>query len=211
MRYPGFDNTFSLVARCANTGALAVAVCTARLAVGSRVPFACAGVGAVATQANTNPELGREALVLMQAGATASDALERVLARDTQRATRQLSVIDRHGNHAVFTGADVLDHNPWAGSQTGHNCVAAGNQLMNPETVHSMVRVFETTPGFLGERVLCALEAGQAAGGDKRGKISAAILVVHNMPQPVIDLRVDMHENPVPALRALFNAYQEKR
>lgn len=204
---PQNDNTFSLVARCAKTGDFAVVVSTARLAVGNRVPFAAPGVAAIATQANTNPELGRKALKLIAGGASAEKALKTVLAQDKDSATRQLSIIDAKGRSTVFTGAETLAKNPWAGSLKGKDCVAAGNLLVGEETLNAMVKAFESTEGFIGERAMKALEAGQAAGGDKRGKISAAILVVRKGPQPPIDLRIDSSKDPVSELRVLYDAY----
>ena len=202
-----WDNTFSLVGRCATTGDFAVVVSTARLAVGNRVPFAAPGVGAIATQSNTNPELGREGLKLLAAGAGAEEVLKKVLEADKDSATRQLSIIDAKGNTAVFTGAATLEKNPWAGSLKGKDCVAAGNLLVSDATVKAMVSAFENTEGFIGERAMKALEAGQAAGGDKRGKISAAILVVRKGPQPLVDLRIDSSKDPVADLRVLYDAY----
>lgn len=206
---PGQDNTFSIVGRCARTGDLAVVVSTARLGVGNRVPWAQAGVGAIATQASTNTELGREGLKLLAAGASAQEALDAVIAADEGRDIRQLSIIDAKGGMAVHTGATTLEKSLWAGSLKGKDCVAAGNLLVSGETVQAMVKAFEDTPGFIGERVMKALEAGQAAGGDKRGKISAAILVVRKGPHPLLDLRIDSSDNPVADLRKLYDAYME--
>lgn len=205
----GWDATFSLAGRCARTGDLAVAVSTARLSVGNRVPWAAAGVGAIATQADTNPELGREGLALLAAGATAREALDKVLAADEGRGARQLLIIDARGDTAVHTGGTVMDKSPWAGSVQGDDCAAAGNLLVDGETVRAMVRTFEETGGFLGERVMRALEAGQAAGGDKRGKVSAALLVVRKGPHPLLDLRVDCSGDPVADLRKLYGAYMD--
>lgn len=205
----GRDNTFSIVARCARTGDFAVASSTARLAVGNRVPWAAAGAGAIATQADTNTELGREGVALLMAGATAREALDTVLAADEGRDTRQLVLIDVRGGTAAHTGKTTMDKSPWAGSMQGRDCAAAGNLLADGETVRAMVRTFEETDGFIGERVMKALESGQDAGGDKRGKVSAALLVVRNGPLPLLDLRVDFSGNPVAELRKLYNAYME--
>ncbi len=202
-----WDNTFSLVGRDAKTGDFAVVVSTARLAVGNRVPWAASGVGAIATQADTNPKLGREGLKMLASGMNAEEVLQKVLAADKGSAGRQLSVIDAKGHTAVFTGATVLKENVWAGSLKGKDCVAAGNILVGEDTVKAMVKAFESTPGFIGERAMKALEAGQAAGGDKRGKISAAILVVRKGPQPLVDLRIDSSKDPVAELRVLYDAY----
>lgn len=198
------DNTFSITARCSQSGDLAVAVSTARPAVGNRVPFAAAHVAAVATQAKTNPELGRKVLTLMRDGMEAAQALERALAEDSDREWRQLSIMAFDGQCAMFTGAKVLEENPWAGSARGRDCVTAGNLLFGAEVLSAMVGAFESAAGFLGERALTALEAGQASGGDKRGKVSAALLVVRAGEHPLLDLRVDLSVDPVRDLRVLY-------
>ena len=201
------DNTFSLVALCRASGRLAVAVSTARPAVGNRVPFVMPRVAAVATQAETNPALGYAALRLIHSGASAENALETVLASDPGREQRQLSLIDATGNKAVFTGKTVLAENTWAGSLTGHSCIAAGNLLLDSAVLQAMVAAFETSGGFIGTRMLRALEAGQAAGGDRRGKVSAALLVTGEGEHPLIDLRIDLAEKPVEDLVRLYAAY----
>ena len=204
----GQDNTFSIVGRCAKTGDFAVIVSTARLGVGNRVPWAAAGVGAIATQATTNTELGRDGLQILASGATAQEALDKVIAADEGRDARQLLIIDAKGNTAVYTGKDIMEKSPWAGSLKGKDCVAAGNLLVSGETVKAMVKAFEDTPGFIGNRIMKALEAGQAAGGDKRGKISAAMIVVRQgQKHPLLDLRIDSSDNPVADLRKLYDAY----
>lgn len=201
------DNTFSIVARNPLTGELAVGVCTARLAVGNRVPFVLAGAGAVATQADTNPTLGREAISLLRAGIGAEEALRRALAKDAGREKRQLAVIDHTGGMAPYTGETVHNENPWAGTLAGNDCLAAGNLLANGDVLAAMVAAYERTYGFIGHRVLRALEEGQAAGGDKRGKESAALLCARTGPHPVLDLRIDMSHDPLLDLRRLYAAY----
>jgi len=200
-----WDSTFSIVALDPDTGAFGVAVSTARLAVGNRVPFAKAKVGAVATQANTNPMLGYEALRLLEQGKTAQEALEAVLAADPGREERQLSVIDAKGNTAGFTGSKPDDYK---GHILGKNCVAAGNILVGRETLAALVETFESTKGTLGDRIMAAMEAGQKAGGDKRGRISAAMLVVTDELHPYINLRIDKSADPVAELRVLYDAYK---
>lgn len=207
------DNTFSITARCALTGALGVAVCTARPAVGNRVPCVVAGVGAAASQANTHPLLGNRALALLEQGQSPAEALQAVLADDEGRESRQVAVMSAHGQVAVFTGQTVLERNVWAGSLTGPDCVAAGNLLTGGETLEAMVAAFTSCRGFLGNRLLAALEAGQKAGGDKRGKVSAALRVsLHPAAmgaQPLwpLDVRVDVSDNPVQDLHAVYAAY----
>ena len=207
---PDWDNTFSIVARDPDTGALAIAVSTARYAVGNRVPFVEYNVGAVATQANTNVMLAKEALQLLRSGAGAAEALATVLGNDPQREERQLSVLDAKGGQAAFTGRKPDD---FKNHLYGLNCIVAGNTLVGPETLTAMVDAFEATTGTLADQVMAAMEAGQKTGGDKRGKISAAMVVLNEQPGPYsysknIDLRVDKSENPVADLRGLYEAYK---
>ncbi len=196
--------TFSIVARCPLTGQLGIAVSTAIPAVGAINPFARAGVGAVATQAVSNPYFGIDGLSLLAQGMTAPQVLERLLEVDADREMRQLSIVDAHGRAAAFTGTDVED---WKGHRIAPGCVVAGNLLIGEEVIRAMSGAFEATHGSLGERLLAALEAGQAAGGDKRGKVSAALLVVGDREYPVLDLRVDEHHRPVAELRRIFDLY----
>jgi uncharacterized Ntn-hydrolase superfamily protein len=196
--------TFSIVARCPLTGELGIAVSTAIPAVGAINPFARAGIGAVATQAASNPHLGIDGLSLLAQGLTAPQALERLLEVDADRETRQVSIVDARGHVAVFTGNDVGD---WKGHLMGPGCVVAGNLLVGEEVIRATSGAFEATQGWLGERLLAALEAGQAAGGDRRGKISAALLVVGDREYPILDLRVDEHPRPVVELRRIFDLY----
>ena len=204
------DNTFSIVARDPETGALAAAATTARFAVGNRVPFVDYNVGAVTTQADTNVMLAIEALDLLRAGSSAAEAAETVLENDPQRDDRQFSVLDAKGGQAAFTGTKLDD---FKGHLFGKNCIVAGNILVGPETLATMVDVFESTAGSLGDRVMAAMEAGQKAGGDRRGKVSAAIIVAYVPPSPYaytqnIDLRVDSSKDPVADLRILYTAYK---
>jgi len=201
-----WDSTFSIVALDPDTGHLGVAVSTARLAVGNRVPYVKARVGAVATQANTNPMLAYEALLLLEMGKSAQDALNAALSSDPGREERQLTVIDAKGNKAAFTGTKPNDYK---GHIIGKNCVVAGNILVGPETLSAMVEAFDKTQGSLGDRIMAAMEAGQKAGGDKRGKISAAILVATDSLHPYLNLRVDDSADPVAELRKLYDAYKK--
>ncbi|MEF9996120.1 MAG: DUF1028 domain-containing protein [Burkholderiaceae bacterium] len=208
---PPWDNTFSIVARDPASGALGVAVATARTGAGNRVPFLEFGVGVVATQANTNVLLAQAALDRMRAGASASDALSTVLADDPGQATRQLSLIDAQGGCAAFTGelpGEVKGH------RIGLNCIAAGNLLASAATLDAMVETFEAASGRLGDRLLAAITAGQAAGGDRRGKRSAAIRVLYEAPDSPdsyarnIDLRVDGSADPIGDLAAIYAGYK---
>lgn len=202
-----WDATFSIVCRCPDCGDLAVAVCTARPAVGNRVPFILAGGAAVATQADTNPALGYEALRGIRKGLPAEAAMLAALALDRDRTRRQFSIIAADGTSACFTGDEVLANNAWAGAKKDTHAVAAGNLLVGPEVLYAMLAAFEESTGFLGGRALLALEAGQAAGGDKRGKVSAALLVARDNEHPLLDLRVDKSDDPVRDLRELYTEY----
>lgn len=205
-----WDNTFSIVARDPVTGALGAAVSTARLAVGNRVIHVEHNVGAIATQANTNPLLAKEALQRLQNGVTAKDALDAVLQADEKRDERQLSIIDAKGNVAAFTGTKPDDYKNHI---VGKDFIVAGNILVGKETLEAMATAFDALKGTLADRVMAALEAGQQAGGDRRGKISAAIVVVNQAPSSTgyaknIDLRIDSSKDPVAELRVLYDAYK---
>lgn len=205
-----WDNTFSIVARDPVTGALGAAVSTARLAVGNRVIHVEHNVGAIATQANTNPLLAKEALQRLQNGVTAKDALDAVLQADEKRDERQLSIIDAKGNVAAFTGTKPDDYKNHI---IGKDFIVAGNILVGKETLEAMASAFDALKGTLADRVMAALEAGQQAGGDRRGKISAAIVVVNQAPSingyaKNIDLRIDSSKDPVAELRVLYDAYK---
>ena len=205
-----WDTTFSIVARDPVTGALGAAVSTARLAVGNRVIHVEHNVGAIATQANTNPLLAKEALQRLQNGVTAKDALDAVLQADEKRDERQLSIIDAKGNVAAFTGTKPDDYKNHI---VGKDFIVAGNILVGKETLEAMASAFDALKGTLADRVMAALEAGQQAGGDRRGKISAAIVVVNQAPSSNgyaknIDLRIDSSKDPVAELRVLYDAYK---
>ncbi|WP_395056930.1 DUF1028 domain-containing protein [Polaromonas sp.] len=205
-----WDNTFSIVARDPATGALGGAVSTARLSVGNRVLQVEYKVGAVASQANTNPLLARDALERLRQGGNATEALDVALRNDERREERQLSVIDAKGIQAAFTGSKPDD---FKGHLMGKDCVVAGNILVGRETLEAMRTTFEVTVGTLADRLMAAMEAGQKAGGDRRGKISAAIVVLNEAPSANsyarnIDLRIDSSTDPVSELRGLYEAYK---
>lgn len=204
--------TFSIVAYDEETGDLGVAVASRFLAVGAVVPFAQAGVGAVATQAAGNMALGPRILSLMKRGYTAEKALKKALSEDPGREERQLGVVDSRKGVATFTGKDTFG---WAGSRTGKYYAVQGNILAGKEVVDAMAEAYEKARGPLAERLLSALEAGDNAGGDKRGKQSAALLVVRKeggflgKSDRMIDLRVDDHPEPIPELRRLYRLWEE--
>lgn len=194
--------TFSIAARCARTGMLGVAVSTAVPAVGALVPHLRAGVGAIATQSFTNPYLGIDGLALLAEGLGAREALERVLATDPGRALRQVGIVDRDGASAAWTGEDCT---AWFGHRTGPDYAVQGNMLLGAATLDAMVAAFAGTGAeTLPERLMRSLEAGQMAGGDKRGRRSAALAVVLREAYPYLDLRVDEHAEPVAELRRIF-------
>jgi uncharacterized Ntn-hydrolase superfamily protein len=196
--------TFSIVAHCPQTGDLGVAVSTAIPAAGAINPLARAGVGAIATQAWSNPYLAIDGLSLLARGLPATEVLSRLLALDADRERRQLCIVDAHGGVAVFTGEGVQ---PWKGHLVGKGYVAAGNLVIRGETIQAMADAFEAAQGPLADRLLVALEAGQAAGGDRRGRVSTALLVVRDEEYPHVDLRVDEHADPVAELRRIYDIY----
>ena len=202
------DNTFSITARCVTTGMFGVAVSTCRPAVGSRVPFALAGVGAIASQASSNPYLGIDGLKLLRSDVSADVVVERVIRNDPDNAHRQLVVVDSSGRSAGYTGSEAVS---WAGHRTGENYGVAGNMLVGVDTIDAMAASFEATVGveFL-DRMLRALEAGQAAGGDKRGKQSAALYVVHEEEWAYCDLRSDENIDPVADLRRVHGLWSDQ-
>lgn len=194
--------TFSIVGRCARTGQLGVAVSTADVAAGRMVTWARARVGAVATQSWPSLYLAIDALKLMEGGATAPDALATVLADDPGRGVRQVGMVDAKGGHATFSGDDC---ETWYGGIDGLNFAAQGNMLIRGDTISAMAESFAETESYeLAERLVRALEAGQAQGGDKRGRQCAALLVVDKEEFPLWDLRVDENANPVPELRRIY-------
>ncbi len=204
-------STFSIVARDPHTGDLGVAVQSKFLAVGAVVPWARAGVGAVATQAWANTAWGPDGLALMSAGLSAQEALDRLVAADPDAAHRQAGLVDARGGAATFTGQACLH---WAGGRLGPGYACQGNILTGEATVAAMAEAFERTAGGLWDRLVAALSAGQAAGGDSRGQQSAALLVVREgggyggRNDRFIDLRVDDHPTPIDELRRLLELHK---
>jgi uncharacterized Ntn-hydrolase superfamily protein len=199
-------HTYSIVARDPATGELGVAVQSHWFSVGTVVPWAEAGVGAVATQSFVDPSYGRNGLELMRSGMSAPDALKTLLAKDDGRDVRQVAMIDAQGRVDAWTGPkDIAE----AGHQVGTNYSVQANLMLSSAVWPAMARAFERTRGDLAERLLAALDAAQSAGGDIRGKQSAALLVVTGTPtgQPwkdrVFDIRVDDHAEPLKELRRL--------
>jgi uncharacterized Ntn-hydrolase superfamily protein len=197
------------VARCPETLALGVCVSTAAPAVRSRVPHVEARVGAIASQAKTNVLYGINGLRLLKMDFSPQTALETMLKEDPDRESRQVIIINKEGRSAAFTGRETID---WKGHLIGKDYVVAGNMLVGDSVIGAMAQVFESSGGVLSERLMKALEAGQKAGGDKRGKTSAALLVTQKErvgTRPLLDLRVDEHRDPVRELRRVFEVYKE--
>jgi uncharacterized Ntn-hydrolase superfamily protein len=201
-------STYSIVACDLEAAEWGVAVQSKFLAVGAGVPAAEPHVGAIATQALANMRYGPDGLALLRQGLSAEEVVERLTKADEGRADRQLGVVDAQGRAATYTGQSCLD---WAGGITGEGYAAQGNILVSEETVTALGRTFETTVGKpLAERLLDALTAAQAAGGDRRGQQSAALLVVRKdggymgTTDAVADLRVDDHLTPIEELRRIY-------
>lgn len=199
--------TYSIIARDPETGQMGVAVQTCNLAVGTWVPWAAGGVGAVATQADADRRYGTAGLELMRGGYTAGEALEALLATDRQREQRQVSMLDQEGNVATHTGTCCI---PMAGSSRGASFCTQANMMARDTVWGAMAAAYEAGAGTLAERLLAALEAAQAEGGDLRGQQTAALLVVAGRPSPlpVVDLRIDHHPQPVAELRRLLRLHQ---
>ena len=196
--------TFSLAARCSKSGMLGGVVTTSSPAVGSRCLHARAGVGVVLTQFWTDPRLGPRGLALLAEGLSAEAAAAGVVASTPDREWRQLAVLDAAGGSAHFHGSRVK---PAMGEASGRDCIAVGNILANEGVPGAMVAAFESSVGPFAERLLLALEAGEAAGGEGRPLVSAALLVVKEASFPYVDLRVDASGDPLHALRALWLTY----
>lgn len=197
--------TFSIVGRCAETGQLGIAISSSSIAVGARCPWLRAGVGAVASQNVTLPALGPQILDLLEAGHEPAAALDQALARNGYSQYRQVAVLDGQGRSALFSGSQALGvHNALAGEQ----CVAAGNLLASTAVIEALVSAFEQSPGQLAERLLAAMHAAMAAGGEAGPVHSAALKVVGDLTWPMVDLRVDWAEqDPIGELDKLWQAY----
>ena len=198
--------TFSIVGRCAETGQLGIAISSSSIAVGARCPWLRAGVGAVATQNITLPALGNEVLDQLEQGLLPNQALEEALGGDDHSRFRQLTAIDHLGNTAHFSGQDTLGcHNAMSGKQ----CVGAGNMLADQAVIETLVNAFENSQGLLADRLIYAMQAAVAAGGEAGPVHSAAMMIVDKVPWSIVDLRVDWaDEDPIDALAKLWADYK---
>src|SRR5258708_11631670 len=192
----GIDfTTFSLIGRCERTGMFGVAIATSEMAVGSRCIHVAAGVGAVVTQASTNPRLGHLGLNLLRAGHSAPRVLEEIAASDQFVERRQLGCLDLSGLAAARTGSD---NKPWAGHRVDRNVVVAANAVVSDKVADAMFGVFQAGADLpLWERLLRALEAGKAAGGQPHGEVSGGLIVVGREPDAMVEPAVHLHPRPV--------------
>ena len=203
--------TFSIVARDPQAGESGIAVQSKFLAVGAVVPWAKAGVGAIATQSWANTSYGPRGLELLASGLSAQETLAQLIGEDDGRTSRQVGIVGVEGQPATFTGDQCF---PWAGGQVGEHYTCQGNILVGKDTVLAMARTFEQTTGRLCDRLVAALAAGQAAGGDSRGQQSAALLVVRQgggyggFNDRFIDLRIDDHPQPINELKRILQLHK---
>ncbi|MBD1548309.1 DUF1028 domain-containing protein [Roseibium aggregatum] len=200
--------TYSIVARDAKTGEFGIAVASRFFAVGAIVPHMAGGIGAIATQAFISPLYGTDGLQMLKAGKSAEEVLEAVIGRDEGRHARQLHLIDAQGRSAAFTGEKCID---WAGHLIEENVSVAGNMLAGPGVIaETMESYLKNADLPLVERLLTAMEAGEKAGGDKRGKQSAALRIVRTEAFPWLDIRTDDHADPLAELRRLHDVARER-
>jgi uncharacterized Ntn-hydrolase superfamily protein len=205
---PGEEGTFSIIGRDPATGELGIAVHSKTIAVGARTRGGKGGVAVFAHQSASNPIYSTLGVELLEAGLSPQQALDMMLRGDEGRASRQVAILDIQGRTAAFTSATITD---WKGHRCGTNYCAQGNTLAGPEVVDAMARSFEASTGPLPERLLDALEAGQAQGGDRRGVQSASLMIlkplaIQGFGDRALDLRVDEHRTPFAELRRILNA-----
>ena len=204
--------TFSIVAFDPTTKELGIAVQSKFIAVGAVVPWAKSGVGAIATQSWANTTYGPQGLAMLEKGMPSEKVMATLLAKDNQRERRQVGIIDAKGKAATFTGSQCF---AWAGGKTGENYAVQGNILAGEDVLNSMAETFEQTKGYLGDRLLASLAAGQKAGGDKRGRQSAALLIVREgwgysgFNDRFRDLRVDDHPKPIEELKRVYAIHKK--
>ncbi|WP_262269192.1 DUF1028 domain-containing protein [Microvirga yunnanensis] len=200
--------TWSIIAKDPETGAFGVAVTTKFFAVGALCPHGAARIGALATQALVNPLYGTDGIRLLAEGRSAEEIVAVLTAQDPGRGSRQLHVIDRAGRTAAHTGEDCID---WCGHLTDEGVSVAGNMLAGPAVIEATLETYKRRLDLtFADRLMTALDAGQAQGGDKRGKQSSAIRIWRDEPYPVLDLRVDDHPEPLDELRRLYRVAHER-
>jgi uncharacterized Ntn-hydrolase superfamily protein len=200
--------TWSIIAKDPETGAFGIAITTKFFAVGALCPHGAGRIGALATQAFTNPLYGVDGLRLLAEGRSAPEIVAILTAADADRETRQLHVIDRDGRTAAHTGRDCVD---WCGHLADEGVSVAGNMLAGPSVIEATLDAYRRGADLpFAERLMNALDAGQAEGGDKRGKQSAALKIWRTEPYPALDLRVDDHAEPLRELRRLHGVAHER-
>lgn len=200
--------TWSIIAADEATARVGIIVATRFFAVGSMVPHIKTGVGAVATQAFVNPHYGPKGLALLEAGLGAREVVDRLTAADEGRDNRQLHVMQIGGRFAAYTGASCID---WCGHEIGDTFSVAGNMLAGPAVLAETIRAYEGGRNLpFARRLLAAMRAGEAAGGDKRGKQSAALLIHDREDYPIYDLRVDDHTDPLVELERLLEVARDR-
>ena len=198
--------TFSIAGRCARTGMLGTAVTTSSIAVGSRCAFAAAGIGAALTQHTTDPRLGPLMLDQLRRGYTVHEAIGAAVGGTPRSDWRQLAVIDHEGRTASFSGASVK---PERAEAHGRDCVALANIVRSAGIPDAMIQAFEANPDApLAARLIAALEAGEAAGGEFKPLVSAGLMIAHREVFPYVDLRVDSDTDPIKTLRRLWDEYE---
>jgi uncharacterized Ntn-hydrolase superfamily protein len=200
--------TWSIIARDSATGHFGIAVASRFFAVGARVPHIAAGIGAIATQALVNPYYGIDGLKLLREGKSPRDTIEMLKAADSGHASRQVHVMDTRGHIAAYTGADCVD---WCGHIDGEGFSVAGNMLAGAHVLHDTAATYVANKKLpFAQRLIAAMYAGEAAGGDKRGKQSAALLLCGNEEWSALDLRVDDHADPLAELERLEQISRER-
>jgi uncharacterized Ntn-hydrolase superfamily protein len=200
--------TWSIVTREPSTGRLAIAVSTKNFAVGTRVPFIAAGIGAIASQALSNPFYGVNGLPLLRDGKAPADVLRELTAADPGQDQRQVHMIDAKGRIAAHTGTRCVD---WCGHTSGDNFSVAGNMLAGPQVIEETAKSFVANATLpLARRLIAAMQAGEAAGGDKRGRQSCALMIYGEEAWPDLDLRVDDHADPLAELERLEAVSRER-
>lgn len=200
--------TYSIVARCPATGHLGVAVASRFFAVGAVVPHLRGRIGAIATQAFVNPTYGTDGLTMLAEGRSPDEIAATLTARDDGHSQRQFHLIDATGRNAAFTGTKCVD---WAGHLVAEGVSVAGNMLEGPQVVAETLRTYQAAAGQpLVERLLLAMQAGEDAGGDKRGRQSAALVIYRDQDYPWLDIRADDHADPLDELRRLVAVARER-